>query len=448
MRFGCLALVALAACGGSDSGTPSQPNTVTPAAVATVAVSGATTVEAGKTIQLSAQPRDAAGAAIAGKTVAWSSSSETVATVASDGTVTGKAAGTAAISAAVDGKSGSLTVTVTPALPAVGSVTVSGTNALEAGTSTRLTAIVKDASGVALTNVPVTWSSSDSTLMTVAADGTVNALRIATVTITATANGKSGSLDVTSSLTPYTFSFPAGTSASDAQLIKDAVQYGSAFFRTAFGRTIVKPTTVTGATSAPGCDSRAGNAAFTGAGAVTFCVANQGWIANGPISRQKITVHELFHVWQFESKWLGGPTPAGADWIIEGSAELVGYLGIDSRGLLPIQTVRGCVVKEVTDFAKQQPPGLPPLSTVESAQAFQQTVGPLYSYALSAMDQLTTTATNGVKSLVTYGDAIGGGAQWQTAFQSAFGQTTAAFYAQFPAYYASLPIPPTYSCRV
>jgi len=153
-------------------------------------------------------------------------------------------------------------------------------------------------------------------------------------------------------------------------------------------------------------------------------------------------------VLQFEEKWLGNPATAGADWIIEGSAELVGYAGVDAMGLLPLATTRGCVVKEVTDFAHQQPPGLPALSTVESAQVFQTTVGPIYSYSLTAMDELTTKSGAGLASLKTYGEAIGGGTAWQTAFQTAFGMSVTAFYTQFPAYYATLPIPATYSCRV
>ena len=335
----------------------------------------------------------------------------------------------------------------TPAGPTVASITVSGATSLEAGTTAQLSATVKDSTGATLTSVPVTWSTSDPTLMTISSDGTLTATHIATVTITATAGGKSATLDVTSKLTPFTFNL-SGASASDTRMILDAVQFGAGFYKTTFGRGLVNPTTVTALTSGPGCDARSGNAAFTGSGAVTFCVGNQGWLLNGPISRQKITIHELFHVWQFEAKWLGNPTLAGADWIIEGSAELVGYLGVDAMGLLPINTLRGCVVKEVTDFAHQQPPGLPALSTVESAQTFQTTVGPLYSYSLTAMDELTTKAPNGIVSLRTYADAIGSGTAWQTAFQTAFGMTTSAFYNQYPAYYATLPIPPVYLCRV
>jgi len=105
--------MALAGCGGGGD-SPSGPVQPT-ATVASVSVSGTATVDVGKTVVLSAQARDAAGAAISGKAFTWSSASDAVATVASDGTVTGKSAGTTSVSASVDGKTGSLSVTVTPA---------------------------------------------------------------------------------------------------------------------------------------------------------------------------------------------------------------------------------------------------------------------------------------------------------------------------------------------
>src|SRR5437899_875957 len=108
------------ACGGGDSGgTSTQPNNPTPVVVATVSVTGATTLDVGKTTQLSASARDASGSTIAGKTFTWSSSNDAVASVASDGTVSGKSAGTATITASVDGKSGSSAITVSAPAPAV-----------------------------------------------------------------------------------------------------------------------------------------------------------------------------------------------------------------------------------------------------------------------------------------------------------------------------------------
>jgi len=65
-----------------------------------------------ETRQLSATPRDAQGAAIAGRTVTWSSSPVTVATVSGSGLVTAAAPGTATITATSEGRSGTATVTV------------------------------------------------------------------------------------------------------------------------------------------------------------------------------------------------------------------------------------------------------------------------------------------------------------------------------------------------
>ncbi|HXT17912.1 MAG TPA: Ig-like domain-containing protein [Gemmatimonadaceae bacterium] len=449
--FGLIAC-GLTACGGGESVPSTQPTTSTPPpppppvpVVATVTVTGSAALDVGKTAQFSAVAKDSTGTAISGKTFTWSSANDAIASVASDGTVTGKTAGSTTISASVDGKSGSAAVTVNAPAPVVASISISGTSSLQAGTTTQLTATVKDASGAAITSVPVTWSSSDATLITVSNTGLVNAGHIANVTITATAGGKSATLAVTSSLTPYTFSFDPATSASDQQLIKDAVQFAAGFYQTTFGRTITTASTISTSTTSDGC-SRGGSAAFTGAGAVTFCTSNAGWVLNGPISRQKITVHEVFHLWQFQYKWLGNPNTAGADWLIEGSAEFMGYDGMDAEKLIPIATTRGCMAKQVADFAKQQPPGLPSLPTLEPATVLQTTVGPVYPYSWIAVDELIASA--GIGSLKVYADAIASGTPWQTAFQTAFGTSISAFYAQFPGYLASQPVPANFLCGV
>lgn len=242
----------------------------------------------------------------------------------------------------------------------------------------------------------------------------------------------------------YTFTFDAGTSASDQAIIGDGTHLANDFFAETFGRTMTTPTQVKGVLSAAGCN-QGGSAAFTGAGVVTFCLANQGWTALGPNSRRKVVVHELYHVLQFERRWLG-TAQAGPDWIIEGAAELVGYKGIDRSGLLPYSTAQGCQVKEFTDFNARNPPGLPNLSALESHQQWQSTQGPLYAWAMTAMDQLV--ARNGLGSFNTYMDAIASGVSFPAAFQQAFGMTLTAFYDQFPAYRASLAVPPTYLCGV
>ncbi len=84
-----------------------------PAAVESVAVSPAgANVQVGTTIQLTALPKDSAGNPLGGRTVTWSSSSSAVANVNGSGLVTAVAAGSATITAASEGKSGTAALTV------------------------------------------------------------------------------------------------------------------------------------------------------------------------------------------------------------------------------------------------------------------------------------------------------------------------------------------------
>jgi hypothetical protein len=97
------------------AGSPSVDFTATATGilVASVAVSpAAPSLEAGKTVQLTAALADAAGTPLTGRTVAWSSGSPGVATVSAAGVVTGVAPGTATVTASSEGRSGSATVTV------------------------------------------------------------------------------------------------------------------------------------------------------------------------------------------------------------------------------------------------------------------------------------------------------------------------------------------------
>jgi hypothetical protein len=98
-------LLALAGCSEGPL-VPGRP-------VASVEVTPDTaTRPTGTTIQLSATVRDTAGAELDGRPVSWSSSSPGVATVDESGRVTTVSPGTAVITAASDGKTGTSSVTV------------------------------------------------------------------------------------------------------------------------------------------------------------------------------------------------------------------------------------------------------------------------------------------------------------------------------------------------
>ncbi len=177
------------------TGTSSISVTFVP--VASVAVTPpAPSIQVGQTVQLSATPSDASGTPLTGRVVTWSSSNSAVASVSSSGLVTGKAAGSATITATSEGKSGSAAVTVTT-IP-VASVTVApSAPSIVVGGSVQLTATPRDGAGNALTGRAIAWVSDKTSIATVSASGLVTGAMAGSATVTATSEGKSGSATVT-----------------------------------------------------------------------------------------------------------------------------------------------------------------------------------------------------------------------------------------------------------
>jgi uncharacterized protein YjdB len=171
--------------------------------VATVEVSpGSASLPAGNTLQFSATARASDGSVVSGRPIAWSSSNPAVATVSDAGVATAANPGATTITALIDGKSGSATLTV-PDTP-VASVEIVPTSAqLTTGQTRQFTAITKAENGSTLTGRTITWSSSNPQVATVDANGLVTAglvLTTSQATITATSEGKSASATVTVSL--------------------------------------------------------------------------------------------------------------------------------------------------------------------------------------------------------------------------------------------------------
>ena len=129
------------------------------------------------------------------KTVTWKSDNEGVAIVDNNGNVTAKAAGTATITATVDGKSVSCKVTVNgqTTVP-VASVELNQTTLeLIAGKEATLTATVKPDDA---TNKTVTWSSNNETVATVDNNGKVTAKAAGEAIITAKVGDKQATCNV------------------------------------------------------------------------------------------------------------------------------------------------------------------------------------------------------------------------------------------------------------
>jgi uncharacterized protein YjdB len=154
------------------------------------------TLEVDETEQLSATVLDRRGNEITDRSVTWDRNNRGVVDISQGGLVTAKSAGTAVITASLDGKSDTVAVTVTQS---VGSVSISprgGT--IGVGEPIQLTATVRDSGGRVLTDRPVTWSYSNPGVVDLnTLTGLVTGGSEGTVTITASVEGAQDSVTVT-----------------------------------------------------------------------------------------------------------------------------------------------------------------------------------------------------------------------------------------------------------
>lgn len=121
MRYIALAFAAvLVACGSSGPTTPGQ----TPVASVTVSLVSQS-INVGATTNASAIEYDANGASLSGRSISWSSSNTSIATIATSGLVTGVAQGSVTISGTSEGKVGFATLAVVSPVSATWSGVIS-----------------------------------------------------------------------------------------------------------------------------------------------------------------------------------------------------------------------------------------------------------------------------------------------------------------------------------
>lgn len=181
----------------SEGKTATSTVTVASPPVASVTVQpSAASVQVGATTTLTATAKDASGTVVTTAPITWNSSNTSVATVSGSGVVTGRAVGTATISATSGGRTGNATVNVVP-VP-VGSVAISPSTAtMVPAQLLTLTAVVRDDNNAIVTDRPLTWATTNSAVATVSTSGTVTAHAPGTATVTATSEGKTGTSTIT-----------------------------------------------------------------------------------------------------------------------------------------------------------------------------------------------------------------------------------------------------------
>ena len=227
--------------GGADTGNPTSPGSATPATpVATsISVSPATgSVDAGKTIQLTATAYAASGAVITSPTIAWSSSDASLAAVSASGVVTGIATGTVTITAASGSVSGSATLQVNTVIAVSLDRTV---DSLLRGDQRTVAATARNASGGVVTGRPVSWSISDTTIASIDAQGVLRALRRGQATVSARIDAVTATMPVvvaTDTPTVAVTQTPAATRTGWAALVPLVISVRDGFARPVAGATV------------------------------------------------------------------------------------------------------------------------------------------------------------------------------------------------------------------
>jgi uncharacterized protein YjdB len=175
-----------AACGGDAPTVVTPPVDTTPPVpvVAAVGITGPTRLLTLHSDSVRATARTAAGVAITGKTVSWSSNNSAAVTVSAAGIVNGVAPGTATISATVDGIVGTSSIVVTDASLVTFTLTAP-TSPVLVGASAQIATAGKDSVGQPVVIRSITWTSSNPNIATVSPTGLVTARAPGTVTIKA-----------------------------------------------------------------------------------------------------------------------------------------------------------------------------------------------------------------------------------------------------------------------
>ena len=177
--------------------SPADTLTVTPPAVATIAVSPSSpSIVVGATQQFTATAKDSGGNTINGVTFTWASATAGVATIDSNGLATGVSAGTTQITASASGiTSAADTLTVTPPV-VVATIAVSPSSpSIAVGATQQFTATAKDSGGNTINGVTFTWASSATGVATINSTGLATGVSMGTTQIAASASGITSSGD-------------------------------------------------------------------------------------------------------------------------------------------------------------------------------------------------------------------------------------------------------------
>lgn len=223
------------------------------------------------------------------------------------------------------------------------------------------------------------------------------------------------------------YSIGPGVSEPDAAALREGVAIVSRYFATRLG----------GDRSGPAVarvyvgTGREEHCCFAGPGAFDIITSNHFWTTPGAPShetwpaeteRRELAAHEYVHVWQHEVG--GGSCMRGpARWLSEGMAEWVAYESLIDAGLIT-KAQHEIFIERQLRSGRYAP-------LWDLVRAFPFDVKP-YAMGYLAVDRLVQA--RGPLALRDWCQRVGGGEEWTSAFQAAFGEPIGDFYVRFEVY--------------
>ena len=207
-------------------GDVASPVAVVEVASVTIAPAELSSLALNQSVILQAVLRDNNGAVVSAAPLGWSSSDPSIVRIDAQRTKYAKGAlaiaqrvGTATITANSGLKEATVTITVRAPGPVTTVVLTSATAAVALGTTSQVTAILRDSDGVQLAAPVPTFASSDSTVVSVSSSGLVIARAQGTATLSAMSNGKIGALTITVTAAARAFLWTAETGMTDLGIL-------------------------------------------------------------------------------------------------------------------------------------------------------------------------------------------------------------------------------------
>jgi len=156
------------------------------------------------------------------------------------------------------------------------------------------------------------------------------------------------------------------------------------------------------------------------------------WLQINDLNQFRIAAHEYFHVVQFDlmgetlaqrvfSAPIGSDRPEGPNWLLEGSAEYVSWKALEAAGLGSL------------DEHLAARPVRPDADLREIETPLGYSTGDEVSLVLPLTAVRLLLADGSPEPVIEFYRLLAGGSQWRSAFESAFGRSVEAFYAEFAA---------------